>query len=96
MGEIRVQTTDLWAGTALFLDSTEGAYTCKLIRDDAEVRVDQVRRSPPGLQGALFWRRADSQSGYNTVFPWIPPPPGLLRILRRNSHAGAPEAGLSH
>lgn len=32
---------------------------------------------------------------YNTpVFPWIPT--GLLRILRRNSHAGAPEAGLSH
>lgn len=58
-----MQTTDLWAGTALFTDSSVGAYTWKLIRDDAEVRVDQVRRSPPGLQGALFWRRADSQSG---------------------------------
>lgn len=95
MGGIRVQAPGLWAGTTLFLDSSEGAYTCKLIRDDAEVRVDPARGSPPGLQGALFWRRSDSQSGYNTpVFPWIPP--GLLRILRRNSHAGAPEAGLSH
>lgn len=88
-----MQATGLWAGTALILGSNKGAYSCKLIRDDAEVRADPARGSPPGLEGALFRRRSDSQSGHNTpVFPSIPP--GLLRILRRNSHAGAPEAGL--
>lgn len=69
-----MQATGLWAGTALILGSNKGAYSCKLIRDDAEVRADPARGSPPGLEGALFRRRSDSQSGHNTpVFPSIPP-----------------------
>lgn len=60
------------AGTAHVLDSSERAYTCKLIRDIAEVTVDPAGGSPPGLQGAPF-RRSDSQSGRDTpVFPLIP------------------------
>lgn len=54
-----MQATGLWAGTAHDLDSSEGVNICKLVRDEAQVRVDPIGGSPPSLQGAPF-RLADS------------------------------------
>lgn len=67
-----MQAAGLLAGAAHISDSNERAYTCKLLRDVAEVTVDPAGGSPPGLQGAPF-RRSDSQSGRDTPgFPSIP------------------------